>query len=270
MSDDDQPANSPLLADGNDPQDRLRPEIEEENSAPTPPLADPYQDPDATEVQPDVDAIGLDADAEQNDAAPAPDSDDESVLSEIDEAQFEDFDPAAIAIEERPVPIDDTNVGLLGKHKRKRLEGEEPEKSKKKKLKKPKRHHIEDDEGFEGGEEIEGSRRARKKKQQQLGGDGSVPQPRPRVTGRAATPDDSNLTPAERAKRDLDKKMDEALRNPNRARMRKKDDIVCFFGFRSCPLLERFDNLCIAFGSTHKLLHTQTHTHIHTYIKSTN
>ena len=61
-------------------------------------------------------------------------SDDDSDLSDVDEAQFLDFDPKNIAIEDRPaIAVDDFNVNLLGVHKRKRAPGEESAKTKKKK-----------------------------------------------------------------------------------------------------------------------------------------
>ena len=112
-------------------------------------------------------------------------SDDESELSELDDNQFGHFDPENIAIEERPVQIiDETNVNLIGAHKRKRAEGEEVQKKKKNKREKPRRGKKakEDDEG-EGGERR--SKRARKV-----------------VRTKGATPDsdadEDNLTPEER------------------------------------------------------------------------
>ena len=152
---DETPPHSPLPEEDNENSNPLRPEVDEENSAPTPPIGAPTLDTEVLDEQAD--------DAPQKD-----DSDDESALSEVDEAQFEDFDPTAIAIDERPVAIDETNVDLIGTHKRKRAEGEEPEKRKKKKegrREKPKKNRrakdVDDD--FVGGEEVEG-KRVRKKK----------------------------------------------------------------------------------------------------------
>ena len=52
-------------------------------------------------------------------------SDDESILSEVDEAQFENFDPENVDVEDRPqLAIDEDNLKLIGRHKRKREEGE--------------------------------------------------------------------------------------------------------------------------------------------------
>ncbi|KAF2238347.1 hypothetical protein EV356DRAFT_461010 [Viridothelium virens] len=191
---------------GHDPDDPLRPEVEEEDAAGTPPLADPHQDMDAVE---DKEELAAD--------------DDSDVLSEVDEAQFEDFDPANIAIDERPaIAVDESNVGLIGVHKRKKGEGDDRPRKKKKESRreKPKKNRKkrDQDDDFEGGEEIEG-KRARKPK------DSGERRDRPRA--RKATPElenEEHLTPEERRKRALDRAMDDALKNPNKRR-RKRDGI---------------------------------------------
>lgn len=166
-------ANSPLPEAGHDDQDPLRPEVEEENSATTPPIGDPHQD---TEVAEDKDEL----------------SEDDSDLSDIDEAQFEDFDPNAIAID-RPVAVDESNIGLIGVHKRKRTEDGEGQKKKKKKegkREKPrKRRQAEGEEALSGGEEGEG-RRSRKKKE--------AGERKERPKARRATPENEDeLSPEE-------------------------------------------------------------------------
>ena len=66
------------------------------------------------------------ADLNDNDEGGADLSDDESVLSEVDEAQFEDFNPDDVAIEDRPaLDVDAENLKLIGRHKRKRRDDEE-------------------------------------------------------------------------------------------------------------------------------------------------
>ena len=127
-------------------------------------------------------------------AADDDNSDNESILSEVDEAQFEDFDPTAIAIDERPaIAVDETNVGLLGQHKRKRTGGEASKEGKKKKKKRRERGARRgdvDEDDFVGGEEIEGKRRRR-------GGDGL--ERRERTKARPRSPErDEDLTPEER------------------------------------------------------------------------
>ncbi|KAI9725447.1 MAG: Transcription factor iws1 [Chrysothrix sp. TS-e1954] len=207
------PPDSPLPEGNADPGDPLRPEVEEEDAAATPPLADPTNDMDANED-------GVDNQADGNA------SDDESVLSEIDEAQFADFDPNAIAIEERKeVPIDESNVNQLQSHKRKRTEGEEEKRKKRKKEgrreKKPKKRKTrdEEDDDFMGGDTIEGKRTRKRKeivpdRDDGISG-GIVRKEKPRARERQVE-NEAELAPEERRKRALDRKIDEALKNPNR------------------------------------------------------
>jgi transcription factor SPN1 len=161
MEDLEVPGGSPVQQNGqepegnNDPGDILKPEIEEEHTR-TPPLADPADDLDAHDEAPPA----TDDEAEPN-------NDPESDLDDLDEAQFDDFNPesATINVPDQPVAVDESNVGLLGVHKRKRAEGEDGERQKKKKEgrreKKSKKVRAggDDEDDFEGGPEIEGSRR---------------------------------------------------------------------------------------------------------------
>ena len=185
----------------NDPRDPLNPGIEEEDR-PNAPLGDPTADVDAFEDEEAPETVEAMENAAEEDAATPGDSndsdDDESELEELDETQFQDFDPSALNIPSKPVAVDESNVGLLGVHKRKRTEEEERERERKKKKKesrreKPKRRKNRDgSEEFEGGPEMEG-KRARKGK---LGADG-----RPaRREKREETPEEDleNLTPEER------------------------------------------------------------------------
>jgi transcription factor SPN1 len=163
MEDLEVPEGPPVVENGqepegnNDPGDIQKPEIEEENG-PEPPMAEPTDDMDARE---DEAATG---DVDDDDEAP--NDDPESDLDELDEAQFDNFDPesANINVPEQPVAVDDSNVGLLGVHKRKRAEGEDGERKKKKKegrreKAKKVRAGGDDEDNFEGGPEMEGSRR---------------------------------------------------------------------------------------------------------------
>lgn len=171
-------------AGNDDPQDPLRPEIEEEDAARTPPIADPQLDTEIAEddENPQLSMPGA-ADNDDNDA-------DSDALSDVDEAQFQDFDPNAIAIEERPRVVDASGVALLGKHKRKRddADGEGKKKRKEGRREKPKRSKRtggEDGQDFDGDEEGEG--RSRKSKA-----------PGEKRKKRTPSPeDDSNLTPEE-------------------------------------------------------------------------
>lgn len=131
-------------------------------------------------------------------------SDNDSLLSDVDEAQFEDFDPNQIAIEERPaIAVDEDNVKLLGRHKRKRAEGEiDGEKTKKKskgakreKPKKVRKKKDSDDDDFSGGQELEG-KRVRKKKAFSEGGEKVRKE---KTKARQAEPEDEEqLDPEER------------------------------------------------------------------------
>jgi transcription factor SPN1 len=192
---------------GSDPGDPLAPEVEEENE-PDAPIASPYQDAEVTGEN-EVDKDDL--------------SDNESLLSDVDEEQFQDFDPAAISLEDRQqIAIDDDNVKLLGVHKRKRTEGEVDEARKKKKEKrrdksaKKARRRRDGSEPFSGGEEIDGKRRRRRAAED--GEAGSSQRKRDEI-------DESMLPPEERKRRDLDRRMDEALRS-GKSRISKKDGIV--------------------------------------------
>jgi len=152
---DSPPVNDTELPEGNnDPQDPQNPEIDEEDNAHTPPLAEPTMDMEATE------------DAGAPIQAPGDDDDDSDALSEIDEAQFEDFDPNAIAIEERPRVVDADGVAMLGKHKRKREEGDEGRKKRKEgRRERPKKSkkRAEDDDDLADGDEFGGKRRRKEK-----------------------------------------------------------------------------------------------------------
>ena len=93
-------------------------------------------------------------------------SDDESVLSDVDEAEFEGFNPDNLAVDERPsLAIDEENLKLVGRHKRRREEGDEGERKKKKEGRREKksRKKKDSDDGFSGGEEIDGKRTRKRK-----------------------------------------------------------------------------------------------------------
>lgn len=171
-------SRSPLPEAGNDPNDPLRPELDEENSTPNPTVAEPYQDMEVTEGKdemPDDDDIqaGL--------------SDNESVLSDaldddqLDE-QFGEFDANNIAIEERPAQaIDEDTVKQIGVHKRKRTagEGEEPKK-KKKRADKPRRKKNKDGEDGEAADD--GTRKSKRSSKKE----GRVRAATPRTTRRTS------------------------------------------------------------------------------------
>ncbi|PYH63626.1 transcription factor SPN1 [Aspergillus vadensis CBS 113365] len=135
-------------------------------------------------------------------------SDDESILSEVDEAQFEDFDPENVDIEDRPqLAIDEDNLKLIGRHKRKRTEGGDEERSKRKRegrREKKSRRMRELEDG--GASDEEKASRRRKKKEAEIA-------------------EEELLDPATRRRRALDRAMDEALKKPTKRRFRKADGI---------------------------------------------
>ncbi|KAM0127927.1 hypothetical protein ACHAPC_006512 [Botrytis cinerea] len=203
-SDLDSKPTTPLPEAGNDAGDPNRP-ISQERDTPEPPMANP-----------DLDMDDLD-NAEDGGAG----SDNESDLSDVDEANFDDFDASKVALDERPmVGIDEDIAKTLKASKRKRAEGEakKPKEGKRDKKKRPRRDSDEDPDGME----IDGKRIRKPKRVEGEGKDRDRTKER-----RKATPEpenDENLTPDERRRRALDKAMDAALKNPNKRR-RKKDEV---------------------------------------------
>lgn len=97
-------------------------------------------------------------------------SDDESILSEVDEAQFEDFDPENVDIEDRPqLAIDEDNLKLIGRHKRKRTgeegDGERSRRKREGRREKKSRRMKDLEEGGSDGEDR--SRRKERKKRRE-------------------------------------------------------------------------------------------------------
>lgn len=148
--------SSPSLSLSPTPPLSPLPEAEHDLDGTNQPLEDLRDPPAAPAANPTADMDDL--------------SDADSILSDVDEAQFEDFDPNQITIEERPaIAVDEDNVKLLGRHKRKRdgeVDGEGKKKKKegrREKVKKVRKRKDSDDDDFSGGQELEG-KRIRKKK----------------------------------------------------------------------------------------------------------
>lgn len=198
---------------GHEPKDPLAPQVEESGDD------NAHDDEDlSAKVSDKEDIDDDDGDADDN----------ESLLSDVDEDQFQDFDPAAISLEDRQqIAIDDDNVKLLGVHKRKRTAAETEEARKKKKErrrektgKKARRRNRDGSEPFSGGEELDGKRRRRRAAAEDGGEGGGGTQ-----RSRRDDVDESALPPEERRRRELDRRMDEALRS-GKTRISKKDGIV--------------------------------------------
>lgn len=109
-------------------------------------------------AEPTAEANGNSEDAEEeqagdNDGDDDEDkiSDDESILSEVDEAEFENFDPENVDLEDRPqLAIDEDNLKLIGRHKRKRAEDGES-RPRRKEGRREKKSRRATDDGDEAG-----------------------------------------------------------------------------------------------------------------------
>lgn len=215
-------SDSPLPEAGHEPEDPLAPEIDEEN-ADDPPIGAVDQDVEVTESKDEM--------PDPQDIQEGGISDNESVLSDVDDQLLEDqdFDDINIAIEERPAEvIDSENLNRIGVHKRKHTEGEgDQPRKKKKRADKPRRKKNRDDE-VSGGDEVSGSRKGRSRKKT--------------AGGAAADDNDENLTPEEREfatsslclcvltaivgrKRALDDQIKALMKPSGGSRRRKKDGI---------------------------------------------
>ncbi|KAF2722081.1 hypothetical protein K431DRAFT_284288 [Polychaeton citri CBS 116435] len=259
MEDLEQAPGSPTLQPepegNNDPGDPLQPSIDEGER--TPPLAEPTADMDAREDDATIAEEAAErvdeannefgegegpVDDEDEDGEGSKDEDDLSEISELDEQQFDDFDPNALNIPDKPVQVDSDNVGLLGTHKRKRTAEEEEARKKKKKEgrrekpKKKKRRGEEGDDGLGGGDEVEGRRSRRSK----AGADGRAP----KAPRRERTPENEDLlAPEERRRRALERKMDEALRS-HRAPRRKQGEMDTLADEEIATMRTRMANAC--------------------------
>ncbi|KAJ5204432.1 uncharacterized protein N7498_005311 [Penicillium cinerascens] len=168
----------------------------------TPVAGDGEEGDKAAEPTADEDAEGQDEQAGGDDDI----SDDESILSEVDEAQFENFDPENVDVEDRaPLDVDADNLKLIGRHKRKRAEGEEGRPRRKEGRREKKTRRARDDEDAEEGS----SSRPRQRKQKEKSPD----------------TDEETLDPETRRRRALDRAMDEAMKKPTKRRTRKQDGI---------------------------------------------
>lgn len=131
--------------------------------------ATPVSDPDPKPTDHDNDAPA-DTNAAGSDLG-VDLSDDESVLSEVDEAQFDDFDLANVEVEDRPqLAPDEENLKLIGRHKRKRdadadAEGGGRLRRKKEGRREKKSRRAKDVEGDVAGGEERTQRRERKRRE---------------------------------------------------------------------------------------------------------
>ncbi|KAF4981650.1 hypothetical protein FZEAL_2590 [Fusarium zealandicum] len=156
---------------------------------------------------------------EFEDAVAAADSDRESdALSEVDEDQFEDYDPETANIEDRPVDIDEDVARTLKATKRKRAEGAEAPKKPREGRRDKKRRDRDDDVAMDDADD--GDKKARRSRRMADG------ERRPRAKAAAPEPEkEEHLTPEERRKRALDRALDAAMKKPSGPKRRRKDEI---------------------------------------------
>ncbi|KAJ0340000.1 hypothetical protein COL922a_003831 [Colletotrichum nupharicola] len=137
-------------------------------------------------------------------------------LSEIDEDQFEDYDPATANIEDRPITVDEDVAKTLKAGKRKVADGDKPRKPKEGRRDK-KRSRDDDAAGDADGEAGRAARKSRR----------AVADGERKPRSKAASPeidDESHLSPEERRRRAIDRALDAAMKGPTK-RKKKKDEI---------------------------------------------
>ena len=126
------------------------------------------------------------------DVADAGDSDkDSDALSEVDEDQFDEYDPAAARIEEKPVEIDEDVARTLKAGKRKGQAVKKPKEGRRDKKRSRGREYDEDNDGADG-EILMGKRR---KAGAATGSKRKSPEPE----------NDEHLTPEERRRRAIER-----------------------------------------------------------------
>ncbi|KAI5292182.1 Transcription factor iws1 [Ascosphaera acerosa] len=181
-------------------------------------------------------AAGADAGAGAGEGDAA-DSDDESVLSDVDEEQFQDFDPANVEIDDRPqLAIDEENLKLIGRHKRARNEdGEYVEKKKRRKegrrekRSRKKRAEVVEEGGevVIGGDEYEDEAGEPRRRRKTAAAGGATSGGRRRRRQVEEEVDLEALDEPTRRRIELDRLMDQSLKKPVKRRARKDDiDLV--------------------------------------------
>ncbi|KAM5347198.1 hypothetical protein ACJ41O_010203 [Fusarium nematophilum] len=155
---------------------------------------------------------------EYGDTAAGAESDRESdALSEVDEDQFEDYDPETANIDNRPVDIDENVARTLKATKRKRTDEEVVKRPREGRRDKKRRDRDEDiamDDVDDGGKKNRRSRRM------------ADAERRPRAKPDTPEPEkDENLTPEERRKRAIDRALDAAIKKPSGPKRRRRDEI---------------------------------------------
>ncbi|CRK32635.1 hypothetical protein BN1708_019056, partial [Verticillium longisporum] len=135
-------------------------------------------------------------------------------LSEIDENQFEDYDPETANIEDRPVAVDEDVAKTLKASKRKQADGDKTRKPKEGRREK-KRSRADEDEAADG--DFDESRPSRKSRR--------GAEPRPRAQKPSPQPEnEDHLSPEERRQRAIDRTLDGVFKKPTKRRKRKDEE----------------------------------------------
>lgn len=174
------------------------------------PVADKTERRDVEEAE--VEDQGASDNEEPRETA---DHDSDDALSEIDENQFEDYDPATADIEDRPIAVDEDVAKTLKASRRKRADGE-PKKPKEGRREKKRQR---DDEDGADGDFSDGKAPVRKSRRAAAEG---------RARAAKATPEPENedhLSPEERRQRAIERALDAALKKP-KAKKRRQDEEV--------------------------------------------
>ncbi|KAH7308703.1 transcription factor IWS1 [Stachybotrys elegans] len=180
---------------------------------------------------------------EFQDELAAADSDrDSDVLSEVDENQFEDYDPETANIEDRPVDIDEDVAATLKVTKRKRADGDAVKKPREGRREK-KRRDREEEVPVDDGSETEPSKKQRRSRRAAEG------ERRQRAKPSSPEPEnDEHLSPEERRKRAIERALDSALKKNSGSKRRRKDehDLEDEFDDHMAALKIQMDNACQA------------------------
>lgn len=168
--------------------------------------------------RPDELEDGLDDTAKEFDDPPLAedDDDDESLLSEVDEAQFDDFDPSAVAV---APDFDDLRKTKITKRKREDGDQGAPRKKERTRERRIRRRGEEEDDGEAEGDGEAGTTRRRR-------ADGD----RKKVV--RVEVDEDTLTPEERRRRALDRAIDAAVKKSSGKRLRKGEIVSALTDLR--------------------------------------
>ncbi|KAI0808752.1 hypothetical protein GGR55DRAFT_650679 [Xylaria sp. FL0064] len=165
-------------------------------------------------------------DVGDDDAAAHSDRDSDA-LSEIDEDQFEDYDPSAVRIEERPVEIDEDVARTLKASKRKGTA-----------TKKPKEGRREKKRARDRDEEADGEFLTTKRVRKTGGSESRKESPEP--------VNEENLTPEERRRRAIERAAAKEKPKTKRRKRKDEDDLEDEMDEKIADLKVRMEKACEA------------------------